>query len=52
MRHWFFDTIQSFQPAVGFETPFLVQVADGKYTDRVKVVEVIPNKRISYTWSY
>jgi len=52
MRYWFFDTIESFKPEVGFETQFLVKTADRKYTHRWKVLEVIPNKKISYTWSY
>ncbi|WP_378173275.1 SRPBCC domain-containing protein [Aquimarina sp. SS2-1] len=52
MRLWFFDTIESFIPEVGFETQFLVQVEDRKYTHCWKITEVIPNKKITYTWSY
>ncbi|WP_299247733.1 SRPBCC domain-containing protein [uncultured Aquimarina sp.] len=52
MRLWFFDNIESFIPEVGFETQFLVQVEDRKYTHRWKIIEVVPNKKISYTWNY
>ncbi|MHA7059057.1 SRPBCC family protein [Aquimarina sp. M1] len=52
MQLWFFDTIKSFKPEVGFETKFLIKVEDRKYTHCWKIIEVIPNKRISYTWSY
>jgi len=52
MRLWFFDNIESFNPEVGFETQFLVQVEDRKYTHCWKVIELIPNKKITYTWRY
>lgn len=52
MRLWFFDNIESFKPEIGFQTQFLVRVEDRKYTHRWKVIEVIPDKKISYTWSY
>ncbi|WP_299223865.1 SRPBCC domain-containing protein [uncultured Aquimarina sp.] len=52
MRLWFFDNIESFMPEVGFETQFLVQVEDRRYTHCWKVIQVIPNKKITYTWSY
>ncbi|WP_298315813.1 SRPBCC domain-containing protein [uncultured Aquimarina sp.] len=52
MRLWFFDNIESFKPEIGFQTQFLVRVENRKYTHRWKVIEVIPDKKISYTWSY
>ncbi len=52
MRLWFFDNIESFNPEVGFETQFLVQVEDRKYTHCWKVIESIQNKKITYTWRY
>ncbi|WP_299311952.1 SRPBCC domain-containing protein [uncultured Aquimarina sp.] len=52
MRLWFFDNIESFKPEVGFQTQFLVQVEDRNYTHCWKVIEVIPNKKITYTWQY
>ncbi|WP_299440899.1 SRPBCC domain-containing protein [uncultured Aquimarina sp.] len=52
MRLWFFDNIESFKPEVGFETQFLVQVEDRKYTHCWKIIESIPNKKITYTWRY
>ncbi|WP_299252021.1 SRPBCC domain-containing protein [uncultured Aquimarina sp.] len=52
MRLWFFDNIESFKPEVGFQTQFLVQVEDRNYTHCWKVIEAIPNKKITYTWQY
>ncbi|MDH7445864.1 SRPBCC family protein [Aquimarina sp. 2201CG14-23] len=52
MRQWFFDNIVDFIPEVGFKTQFLVQVEDRKYTHRWEIIEVVPNQKISYTWSY
>lgn len=52
MKIWFFDTIPDFKAEVGFETEFLIQVEDRKYTHQWKIVEVIPLKKIKYSWKY
>ncbi|MBW1295148.1 SRPBCC family protein [Aquimarina litoralis] len=52
MRLWFFDNIPSFKPEIGFETAFLVEVEDRKFTHCWEVIEVELNRKISYTWSY
>ena len=52
MRQWFFETMESFEPTVGFETQFDV-TADGKtYRHVWKIDEVEENSRISYHWHY
>ena len=52
MREWYFPMLEDFKPEVGFTTEFNV-VKDGKdYLHIWKVVEVIPNKKISYEWRY
>ncbi len=52
MKHWYFENIDSFLPEVGFETQFVVQVENRKFTHLWKVTEVIPNKMIRYNWKY
>ena len=52
MKQWFFENIESFEPEVGFETSFKVQVGDRSFTHLWKVTEVIHNQRIIYNWRY
>lgn len=52
MIQWFFDNIPDFKPEVGFETGFNVQAPSRDFYHFWKVVEVIPNKKISYTWRF
>lgn len=52
MRVWFFDDIPSFEPRVGFETSFPVQAPSMVFTHVWKILEVIPQERIVYDWSY
>jgi uncharacterized protein YndB with AHSA1/START domain len=52
IKQWAFD-IADFKPVVGFEFRFL----GGKdpanpYVHMCKVTEVIPNKKLSYTWRF
>ena len=52
MRQWFFETINDFDPVPGSETQFNVRVQDQDYTHLWKVTEVIPKRRIAYSWRY
>jgi len=52
MKQWFFDNIVSFQAEVGFETQFLVQVEDRKFTHLWKITKVVPFQKITYNWKY
>ena len=51
MREWFFD-LKEFRPEVGFEFGFVVEHEGNTYDHRCKVTEVIPQKKIAYTWRY
>ena len=52
MRQWFFEQIETFQPEVGFETHFNVQVEDRNFHHLWKITEVVPLKKITYSWKY
>jgi uncharacterized protein YndB with AHSA1/START domain len=52
MTQWFFETIDSFRPEVGFETKFNVRTGEKSYVHLWKIVEVVPGERISYDWRY
>jgi len=51
MRVWYFD-LKEFKPEVGFEFEFIIEHEGMKYHHLCKVTEVIPQKRIAYTWRY
>lgn len=52
MRQWYFPTLIEFEPEVGFETAFDVEM-DGKIFPHIwKVAEVVPGKKISYEWKF
>lgn len=52
MRQWFFEQIESFKAEVGFETQFLIENEGKKFTHSWKIVEVVPNKKLKYSWNY
>ncbi|MEI9959832.1 MAG: SRPBCC domain-containing protein [Limisphaerales bacterium] len=51
MSRWYFE-LAEFKPEVGFEFQFRVEHEGNKYNHRCKVTEVIPQKKIAYTWRY
>ena len=51
MRVWYFD-LKEFKPEVGFEFEFTVEHEGTKYHHLCRITEVIPQKKISYTWRY
>lgn len=52
MKQWYFD-VPGFKPEVGNEFTFSGKGTDGtEYVHVCKVTEVIPNKKLSYTWMY
>ena len=51
MRIWYFD-LKEFKPEVGFEFEFAVEHEGRSYHHLCKVTEVIPEKKIAYTWRY
>ena len=51
MRQWYFD-LKEFKPEVGFEFEFVVEHEGNSYHHLCRVTEVVPQKRIVYTWRY
>jgi uncharacterized protein YndB with AHSA1/START domain len=51
MREWYFD-LKEFKPQVGFEFEFSVEHDGNSYHHLCRVTEVVPQKRIAYTWRY
>ena len=51
MRRWYFD-LKEFKPDVGFEFEFIVEHEGNSYHHLCKVTEVVPQKKIAYTWRY
>jgi uncharacterized protein YndB with AHSA1/START domain len=51
MQQWYFN-IASFKPEVGFEFTFDGGSKEKTYTHLCKILEVIPNKKLSYSWRY
>ena len=52
MRGWYFDNIPAFEPKPGFETQFDIMVEDRIFRHIWQVTEVIPLKKIAYSWRY
>lgn len=52
MRQWYFENIPSFEAEVGFETQFNVENDGRNFPHMCKVTEVVPNKKITYTWKF
>lgn len=51
MKLWYFD-LKEFKAVVGFEFQFEGGPDDRKYIHRCKVMEVVPNKKLKYSWKY
>jgi uncharacterized protein YndB with AHSA1/START domain len=51
MRQWYFD-LKEFEPEIGFEFEFVVEHEGTTYRHLCRVTEVIPQKKIAYTWRY
>lgn len=52
MRSWYFP-LDAFEPKVGFAFSFVSgNSEDSPYLHLCEVVEVIPQKKLSYTWQY
>jgi len=52
MKHWYFENIDHFEPRVGSRSKFEVQSGNNTFTHLWKVTDVIPQKKISYSWKY
>ena len=51
MREWYFD-LKEFKAQVGFEFEFIVEHEGNSYYHLCRVTEVVPQKKIAYTWRY
>lgn len=51
MKKWYFD-LKEFKAVPGFEFEFEGGPNDRIYIHQCRVIEVIPLKKLSYTWSY
>jgi uncharacterized protein YndB with AHSA1/START domain len=51
MRAWYFD-LKEFTPEVGFEFEFSVEHEGMTYHHLCRITEVVPQKKIAYTWRY
>jgi uncharacterized protein YndB with AHSA1/START domain len=51
MKEWSFD-IKEFKPEAGFEFEFYGEKDGVKYFHRCKIAEVIPEKKLAYSWRY
>jgi len=51
MKHWYFD-IKEFKPEPGFKFTFYEPGEAKKFLHRCEVTEVIPGKKLVYSWSY
>jgi uncharacterized protein YndB with AHSA1/START domain len=51
MRQWYFN-LKEFKAEVGFEFEFVIEHDGNRYHHLCRVAEVIPKKRIAYTWRY
>jgi len=51
MKHWYFD-LPEFKPEPGFEFQFNGGTEEHTYLHLCRVTDVIPLKKIAYTWRY
>ena len=51
MRQWYFD-LKEFRAEVGFEFEFVVEHEGNTYHHLCKVTDMVPQKKIAYTWRY
>ena len=51
MREWYFD-LKEFKPEIGFEFGFVAEHEGNTYDHRCRITEIIPQKKIAYTWRY
>jgi uncharacterized protein YndB with AHSA1/START domain len=52
MKQWYMPALRAFEPRVGFETQFTVEHEGNKFPHVWKVTEVVPGKKIAYTWKF
>ena len=51
MREWYFD-LEEFKPETGCEFEFRVEHQGVNYHHLCRITEVVPEKKLAYTWRY
>lgn len=51
MKKWYFD-LAEFKPELGFEFKFTAGGEDKPYVHLCRITEVVPGKKITYSWRY
>jgi uncharacterized protein YndB with AHSA1/START domain len=51
MKQWYFE-FKEFRPEIGFEFSFSGGPEDRQYLHLCKITEVIPEKKLTYSWKY
>jgi uncharacterized protein YndB with AHSA1/START domain len=51
MKQWYFD-LPGFKPTVGYEFTFIGKSKTREYIHLCKITEVIPERRLQYSWVY
>lgn len=51
MKRWYFD-LKEFRPEPGFAFDFTVEHGGARYVHLCRITEVIPRKKLAYTWRY
>ena len=51
MKGWYFD-IAEFKPEVGYKFEFTAGSPAKSYRHLCKVIEVVPSKKLAYSWRY
>lgn len=51
MKEWYFD-LKEFEPRKDFEFRFTGGTDEHQYLHICKIIEAIPNKRLTHTWTY
>ncbi len=52
MQEWFFEQLEKFEAAVGFETKFTIYIEKQKFPHVWKIIDVQPPGKMIYDWSY
>ena len=52
MRKWYFEQMEDFKAEEGFKTQFTIQHNNRSFTHCWEIAEVIPHKKLSYSWKY
>jgi uncharacterized protein YndB with AHSA1/START domain len=51
MKLWYFE-LADFRPEIGFKFQFIAGPEEKKYIHHCEVTEVIPGRKITYSWHY